>query len=265
MIPRSETLTAEGRRMRNRIMWGVGIVVALVALAFAFVVLDRSTVVNGPDGSSYVTAATGLAALHDTLEREGRSAVRIDRPLDPSFTAELDTYLVSDAEFGQYQPGELEALERFVENGGSVWILGVPPRALAEGFELDVDWVGSRAGTVPVLEALPNTETVEGSRFGQFDPDHSGEPVAGTDQAHLVVRFARGAGSVVLVADSSLAHNATVDRADNVDLFGDLAGSTIGFDEYRHGYGRPDSTGLLEAAPGNWEGALIVGAIALVV
>lgn len=251
--------------MRGRILWGVGIVATLIALAFAFVLLDRSTVVNGPDGSSFVTAATGLAALHDTLEREGWESSRIERPLDPSATAGLGTYLLSDAEFAQYQAVELETLTRFVESGGSVWILGVPPRALVDGLDLDVDWVGTRAGVVPVLDPLPNAAEVDGSRFGLFEPGHSGELVAGTEDRHLVVRFLRGNGSVVLVADSSLAHNATIARADNVDLFGDLFDGTVGFDEYRHGYGQVESTGLIAAAPGNWEGALLIGAIVLVV
>lgn len=267
MIPASTTLTPTGRRIRSRIMWSVAAVAVLFALTFAFLALDRSTVVDGPDGSSFVTTATGLAALADTLERDGRQVVRIRRPLDPTVTNTLDSYVIADAGFGQYEASEVTALTRFVEEGGTVWILGVAPRSLQQAFELDAEWVGQRIGRVPVLEDLPHTSETEGARFGSFRPDHSGTTVAGDAGGDLVVRYQRGQGAVVLVADSSVAHNATVARADNIDLFGDLIGNgPIGFDEFRHGFREDaETTGLIASAPGNWTGALALGAIVLVI
>lgn len=263
MIPESTTITEEGRRVRGRLLWAAGTFVGLVVLAFVFVFFDRSTVVDGPTGSSFVTTATGLAALHDTLERDGRDPIRLQRPLAAADLAGADHYLVSDVEFGQFSDVELTAVSRFVERGGTAVILGVPPRPLVDAFEVDLSWIGSNVGTAEVTAPLTHAETVDASRFGAFEQGHGGEVVAGTNSADLVVRFRHGGGSVVFVADSSLAHNATIDQADNVDLFGDLLTGRTAVDEYRHGYDDTPSTGLVSSAPGNWTGAGILGGVVL--
>jgi hypothetical protein len=264
MIPRSTTLTEDGRRVRGRLLWGLGTLAALVALAFAFIALDRSTVVDGPAGSSFATTATGTAALHDTLARVGREPVRLQEPLSPTLLSEVDSYVVSDVEFGQFDESELETLRAFVADGGNAVIAGIPPRAILEAFDVELEWSGTSVGEVPVLVPLPHAATVDASRFGSFDPGHSGDPVAGSPDRDLAVRFEQGAGSITFVADSSIGHNATIDRADNVDFLGDLIEGRPGFDEYRHGYQNTSTGGLLAAAPGNWPGALALGGIVLV-
>lgn len=268
MIPRSTTLTGQGRLIRQRVIWGVAVLAVLLILAVAFAMLDRSTVVDGPTGSSFVTTATGLAALHDTLERAERQPSRIQQPLSPAALESLDAYLVSDVEFAQYTEAELSALAGFVEAGGRVLVLGVPPRALVQAFDIDLDWSGTPVGVVPVSVPLEHTSTLDASRFGSFARDHGGASLAGSPDADLVVRFARGEGEILFIADSSLAHNSTVGRADNIDFFGDLLTGQIGFDEYRHGYDDTPATGLISAAPGNWSGAGVLGvfvvAIALI-
>lgn len=265
MIPRSTTLTEEGRRMRGRLLWGLGALTALLALAFAFIALDRSTVVDGPTGSSFATTATGTAAFHDTLARVGRDPLRIQEPLSAGVLGGVDAYAVFDVEFGQYDETELQALRAFVESGGTALIVGIPPNALLGVFDAELDWSGTSVGEVPVHVPLPHATTVRASRFGSFDPDHSGEPLAGSGERDLAVRFERGSGWVILVADSSVGHNATIDQADNVDFLGDVIEGRLGFDEFRHGYQNTSSGGLLAAAPGNWSGALVLGGIVLLI
>lgn len=263
MIPRSTTLTEQGRAVRGRLLWGLGALAALLALAFAFIALDRSTVIDGPTGSSFATTATGTAALHDTLARVGREPVRLQEPLSAGLLGSVDSYVVFDVEFGQFDESELNALRGFVENGGHAMISGIPPRPVLEAFAVELEWSGTSVGEVPVLRPLPHADTVRASRFGSFDPSHSGEPVVGSSDRHLAVAFERGAGTIIFVADSSVGHNATIDRADNVDFFGDLIDGRPGFDEFRHGYRNTSSGGLLAAAPGNWPGALVLGGIVL--
>lgn len=263
MIPRSTTLTDKGRGARGRLLWGLGVLAVLLALAFAFIALDRSTVVDGPTGSSFATTATGTAAFHDTLARVARQPVRLQEPLSATLLGGVDSYIVFDVEFGQFDESELHALRAFVENGGNAMIVGMPPRAVLEAFDVELAWSGASVGDVPVLTSLPNAATVRASRFGSFDPTHSGEPVAGSPDRHLAVTFGRGAGAITFVADSSVGHNATIDRADNVDFLGDLIEGRPGFDEYRHGYQNTSTGGLLAAAPGNWPGALVLGGIVL--
>ena len=263
MIPRSTTLTEEGREVRGRLLWGLAALAVLLALAFAFITLDRSTVVDGPAGSSFATTATGTAALHDTLQRVGREPVRLLDPLATNLLGGVDTYVVSDVEFGQFEESEMNALRTFVENGGTAMISGIPPRAVLEAFDVELEWSGASVGDVPILSALPNAGTLHASRFGSFDPGHSGQPIAGSPDRHLAVTFERGAGTVIFVADSSVGHNATIGLADNVDFLGDLIEGRPGFDEYRHGYQNASAGGLLRAAPGNWPGALALGVVVL--
>jgi hypothetical protein len=264
VIPRSTTITDEGRLMRNRVIWGAAVVVVLVALAFAFLALDRSTVVDGPAGSSFATTATGLAALHDTLDRADGQPTRLLQPLSAQMMQSLDSYLVSDVEFGQWSDLELSTLAGFVEQGGTVVVLGIPPRPIVDAFAIDLSWSGRTAGTLALENPLGDAASVVGSRFGTFDTAHDGERIAGTADADLVVRFAAGRGSVVFIADSSVAHNATIALADNVDLLGELVGERPVFDEYRHGYDDTPSVGLITAAPGNWTAALVLAAVVLV-
>ena len=264
MIPRSTTLTEQGRLVRGRLLWGLGTLTAVLALAFAFIALDRSTVVDGPAGSSFATTATGTAALHDTLARVGRDPVQLREPLSPRVLDGVDSYLVTDVDFGQFDESELDALQAFVAGGGTAMIGGIPPRPVLDAFDVDLEWSGTPVGEVPVLWPLPNAETVHASRFGSFEPGHAGELIAGSSDRHLAVLFVHGTGVVVFVADSSVGHNATIDRADNVDFLGDLLDGRPGFDEYRHGYDDTPAGGLLAAAPGNWSGALVLGGIVLV-
>lgn len=263
MIPRSTTITPQGRALRQRVVWGVGSALVLVVLAVVFTRLDRSTVVDGPAGSSHVTTATGLAGLYEVFARDGRRPARLERPLSAAELDGFDTYLVADVDLTGFEAVELAALAEFVEGGGSAVVLGLPPGPLLDTFEIDVEWTGRAVGTASVDAPLPDVSTVAGTRFGAFRPGHGGQVLAGTGSQHLVVSFARGDGTVFLVADSSIGHNATIDQADNVDLLGGLMTGRTLFDEHRHGYDDTPATGVLSAAPGNWIGAMILGGLVL--
>ena len=259
MIPESSTITQEGRRLRESILWGVATLVVLLVLAFLFLSLDRSTVVDGPTGSSFVTTATGLAALHDVLDRDGRDPGRLQSPLVA--LDEFDVYLVSDVDFASFEPAELAVLGDFVEAGGTAVLLGLPARAMLQAFDIDIEWVGRAVGTVPVDNR--DGHTIEGARFGGFSPGHTGRVLAGSAARDLAVAFDRGDGTVILIADSSVAHNATIARVDNIDFLGGILEGRTLFDEFRHGFDDTPATGLITAAPGNWSGAAALGGIVL--
>ncbi len=259
MIPESSTITAEGKRLRESMLWGAATLVVLLVLAFLFLALDKSTVVDGPTGSSFVTTATGLAALHDVLDRDGRDPGRLQSPL--SALDDYDVYLVSDVDFTSFAPTELSVLSDFVDDGGTAVLLGLPARAMLQALDIDIDWVGRAVGTVPVDS--PEGHTIDGARFGAFSPGHAGRVLAGSATRDLAVAFDRGAGTVVLIADSSVAHNATIAHVDNMDFLGEILEGRTLFDEYRHGFDDTPGTGLITAAPGNWSGALTLGGIVL--
>jgi hypothetical protein len=264
VIPRSTTLTDEGRRLRRGLMWAGAAVIALLVAVIVFAALDRSTVVDGPSGSSFVTTATGTAAFHDALDRIGRDPRRIGRPLTPEALDELGSYLLADSEFGNFDQVERNALRGFVERGGVAVVLGMPPAALLATFDVDIVWRGTATGPGNVVDSGSPARTVNGARFGSFRPGHAGVTLASGPDADLAVAFRRGDGTVILVADSSLVHNASVRLADNAIFVDHLLPGPIGFDEYRHGYDDRPAEGMLAAAPGNWTGAALLGIVVLV-
>lgn len=261
MIPRSTTLTEEGREIRSRLLWAAGAAAVLIGALFAAALFDRSTIVDGPDGSSFATTATGTAALHDTLDRSGQAVRRIQRPFGPGTLTDVDTLVVIDPGFRGYEVVERDETDRLVDAGGRVVMLGQPPTDLTDHFEIDIDWRTTTSGSVTTSDGL----TLQLDRFGSFAPGHGGEVLASSDRGDVAVEFAIGPGTLVFVADSAIAHNATIDRADHILFLADLLVGDVAFDEYRHGYDDTPSTGLITAAPGNWTGALAVGSIALLV
>lgn len=257
MIPTSTTITPAGRAIRSRLRWGAATVAVVAALAMAFSALDRSTVVAGPAGSSFATTATGVAALHDVLFQAGRDPARLLQPVTGAALRGTDTFLVADVGLNGYERSELDALTSYVTDGGSLLVLGQPPQSLLDAFDITISWQGTALGSVSTTSGL----TVDAPRFGSFAPGHAGTVLASNDRGDLAVSFV--GGSVVLVADSSIAHNDTIDQADNIVFLGDLLGGVTIFDDYRHGYDTSTSTGLLDAAPGNWRGAALVGTVVL--
>ncbi|HSJ29234.1 MAG TPA: DUF4350 domain-containing protein [Acidimicrobiia bacterium] len=264
MIPRSTTLSDDGRRLRRGLVWAAGALTALLIAVIVFAALDRSTIVDGPSGSSFVTTATGTAALHDALDRLGRDPRRIGRPLTAEVLDGLGSYLLADSEFGNFDQVERAALRGFVERGGVAVILGVPPGAILATFDVDAAWRGRPVGEADVVDPSSPARAVLGARFGSFQTGHDGVALASGPDGDLAVAFPRGDGSVVLIADSSLAHNATVLLADNAIFLEHVLIGPTGFDDYRHGFDDRPADGLLGAAPGNWSGAVMLGAVVLV-
>ncbi len=72
----------------------------------------------------------------------------------------------------------------------------------------------------------------------------------------ILALVAQGRGTIVLLASSSPLHNGSLGRADNAALALDLtpAGSTVVFDEYDHGFGRPGAG--LAGLPASWRWGL---------
>ena len=84
MIPRSTTLTSEGRRIRTGLLIATALIVLINLAVFVAGKLTAGQRVSGPDGSSYVTTAFGTAALVELLEGEGLSVSRLRAPYDAS-------------------------------------------------------------------------------------------------------------------------------------------------------------------------------------
>lgn len=257
------TMTEEGRRLRTNILTGVvGTLLVMLALIVVAIFGDPEAV-DGPDGSSFVTTPQGTAALAETIERTGGRVVRHLSPLDGPALDGVDAVVAADVGSATYDPFEIAALAAFVEAGGTVLLAGRP----------NGDLVSALVGEVPAWSAtttLSGTRTlgdgvVVSGRFGVFEPGN-GLPLVVADTRDLAVAYGVGSGVVILVADSAILSNATLDRASNAHFALSLVGEgAVLFDEFRHGFTDQGRTGLIAAAPDGWRNAGLLAALATVV
>jgi hypothetical protein len=266
MTVRSTTLTPEGRAIRRRLVVGAASFAGLVVLVTVISALSRSEVVDGPDGSSHVTTARGLAALFRTLERLGADPVRLERAVAAEDLRGAGAFVVADPDGTGYSPVEVSALRRFVEGGGTVVLAGYRDPDLAAGLlgEVPAEAAGS-AGTAVLVPLAPGAPAADPApRAVEAGP---ALPLVATRPggAALVATVAVDEGLVHLVPDSSLLVNQFVGHPGNIGLAVRLTGTArVIFDEYRHGFREADLGGL-PSLPGRWDRVARLGAVVLLV
>lgn len=257
------TLTSEGRRLRTNIVTGVvGVLVVMLALIVVALFGDPEAV-DGPDGSSFVTTPQGTAALAETIEQTGGEVVRLRSPIDGASLGGVDAVVAADVGSATYNSLEIDALSAFAEAGGTVVLAGRPNRGLVSGMVGEVPtW--SPTTTLSGTRTIGDGVVISG-RFGVFDPG-SGLPLVVSDSRDLAVAYGVGSGVVILVADSAILSNATLDRASNAHFALSIVGEgVVLFDEFRHGFTDDGRTGLIAAAPGGWRNAGLLAGLATVV
>lgn len=267
MTVRSTTLTPEGRAIRRRLVVGAASFAGLVVLVTVISALSRSEVVDGPDGSSHVTTARGLAALFQTLERVGADAVRLERAVAAGDLRGAGAFVVADPDGTGYSPAEVQALRRFVEGGGTVILAGYRDPDLAAGLlgEDPAEAAGSAGPAAVLVPLAPGTPAADPApravEAGPALPVVATPPGAGA----LVATALVGEGLVHLVPDSSLLVNQFVGHPGNIGLAVRLTGTgRVIFDEYRHGFREADLGGL-PSLPGRWDRVTRLGAVVLLV
>ncbi|MGH9138174.1 MAG: DUF4350 domain-containing protein, partial [Acidimicrobiales bacterium] len=120
----------------------IGVVVALNLLASVGERAFGGGESHGPPGSSYTTAADGLAAYADFLADRGHAVSRLREPLadaelDPAATLVVAGRLVAG-------PGDRTAVRSFVERGGRLVAIGpLAAAALADSLGTPPRWSGS--------------------------------------------------------------------------------------------------------------------------
>jgi hypothetical protein len=264
MIPRSTTLTAHGRRARERLLWGLGALVAFIALAFAFVALDRSTVVDGPTGSSFATTATGTAALHDTLARVGREPVRLLEPLSPALllgSRDLPRLRRRVRPVRRVRTPRPAGFRR--ERGLGPVRRPIRPRAILESFDVELQWSGTPVGAVGSTGRCPMPS-----------------PCTHPDSAHSILstRVIRSRARPIVTSPSG--STGEPDRSSSWPTRPSVTtprrpGGQRRLSRRSHRRAcrlrripprvlERLHRGLVAAAPGNWSGALVLGGIVLV-
>ncbi|MGC8832939.1 MAG: hypothetical protein ACP5R4_02710, partial [Armatimonadota bacterium] len=77
-----------------------------------------------PDTVSYGMMSTyNYSAMSELLSRYYRVTINFDRPLDDRFLSQFDVVLLKLPSY-PFQPFEINALRRFVERGGGLWMIG---------------------------------------------------------------------------------------------------------------------------------------------
>lgn len=263
MIP-STTITDEGRRTRRTLVWLAAGVVGVNLLAWGLARISSGGGVDGPTGSSYVTTADGAAAVEGLLSRLGTPTVRLRVPLDEAQLDPQGTVLALDVTSSDYSSSELEALDRFMMDGGRLVVAG--QAGFVERLFPDTPrWrtAGASSGEVTGTVA-GHLEAVQLSGFGSFEPTDEYAPFLVATDTVIGISRPVGSGTFIWLADSFPFHNDGIGRGRNavavVNMI-DPAGPVF-FDEFRHGY--REEASVWQVLPSGWQTALLLGAAVIV-
>lgn len=218
---------------------------------------------SGPASSSYATTPRGVAAYSALLDRD-QEIVRVRESLTGASLDISGTVVVLEPDL--LVPEEVEALGRFVRDGGRLVAGGLEAEALDsllgdQAPELSAS--SSREFSATGGAASGGARRVTSAGRSSYSDPGGGRPVAGDRTRALVVTTGLGAGEAVLLADASPLQNRLLSSADNAALALGLVGDRRGpvqFVEAVHGYG--DARGL-RALPGSWKIALVGLALGL--
>lgn len=231
------SLDAKDRRF---LLWCVGIG---VALAIVSGILMPNTNDSNPVPSSYMAGRHGALAAYETLLRSGYQIQRWERPLpDLVATAGPDTVVIFAQPYTR-ETSDIRAVRQILERGGRVLATGFWGGTILPGGEstapktfdfspckLEPDGLDALAGSGEVWMRPEATWKVG-------DPPQHIEYRCGGEPA--VVEYAWGDGKVVWWASSTPLENASLSRADNLDLFLNSLGPRTGhhfyWDESLHG------------------------------
>lgn len=262
MIPRSTTITEEGRRLRRVLLWSLGLLVAGNLVVALIGPLLRGERVTGPAGSSYVTTALGSAAFAELLEAQGIQVDRLRNPITSDRIRPSQTLVMIELGFSALADPELPAVRDFVQSGGRLLLAGSDPSGLIEAVGPRGDtprWAFD--GPPSARSSLPGVGHVPLSGRGMIE-SWPGEGVflRGGDGEVVGVEWTRGQGTVVWVADAGPFLNRGLAAGDSAGLVVSLAnGRDVIFDEYHHGFG---GESFFELLPDGWTTTLVLLVVA---
>lgn len=259
-------------RSRRWVGWVLGAIVILVLVNLVLSVVNTTsgdTARRGPDGSSYVTTARGLAAFESLASAYGYDTSR-SREVAGASLESGDTAVVWDPDPRLIDQRTGDRLSRFVEDGGRLVIATTPTVLTAlfdVGLPLDTESGDTYSGIVtapsrrfPARPGPPETEGVTdvlAADASAFVPGAEGTTVLGTGAAAAAATYPLGRGTIVYVVAPSVLENRLLDRADNARFGLGALGPTsrpVVFVERVHGY--EDEGEGIDAVPTGWKIAL---------
>ncbi len=252
---------------KRRIWIAIAVVVAGLVAANLFAQgLDRAvggSEPGGATGSSYGTAADGLAAFASLLSHYGHDVGQqrgslVDDPPPQDATAFVLEPKVLTSNDG-------EALRQFVTAGGRLVIGGFAPFYLHDLADAPPAWSPDGNSTWTVADgSLGQARDIEAAGTGSWSAPNGTTPLVGTTGRSLVAHATVGRGEIFYLADASPLENAYLGSGDNAAFALALAGTagrSVVFPEGVHGYGTSRGLG---AIPERWKFALaLLGVAAL--
>jgi hypothetical protein len=226
----------------------VGLLAALLMLVFVVIVgIDAYHKIRKQSGppSTYNAASAGYKALYLWLREMGVPAERWERPLT-ELTREADLLLMMDSPRFDPRPDELEALDAWIRDGGT--LIRISPPLDAVGKQL-VSKVKTRDRGVSFQPGpyIRGQRTLKSKTHLGADSRQPEAIVHARDGfGNLIVVLEQGKGRVITVSDPSLFSNLKLREGDHARLALDILLTHLGegqllIDEYHHGYGRVNS------------------------
>lgn len=234
----------------------LGLIAALLMLVFVGVVgidaYHKLRMQPGPP-STYNAGAAGYKALYLWLRAMGVPASRWESPL-AELTREAGVLLMLSPGFGP-GPGELNALETWVREGGTLVLVASPLNEFAKhfGFEMTRGFQDRKKQEDKAPHSFQPGPYVRGlrkitSKIHQGIETRKPQAIAhGRDAfGNLIMALEDGKGRVIILGDPSLFSNLHLRDSDHARLALDLLLTHLGnrlllIDEYHHGYGRVTS------------------------
>ncbi len=229
-------LTGEDRRL-------------LIITAVVFVLASGLAILLSPGGkadeqfaTSYSTVSEGTKAAYLLLQESGYHLERWQRSPEQLPTSGKSVLLLTDPT-ATPDPSEVNALNRFVSNGGTLILAGPlasiftsspPPVPLPMATE---SWETFPAIT-PSAQAR-GASSIKLNASARWPSSSAGIPLYGDDRGPVVMQFPIGKGQILWLVSSSLLSNAGLREADNLEFLLASVGSRenhVLWDEYFHGH-----------------------------
>lgn len=224
----------------------------LVTLAAAFAFLTRTTSeTGGPDLPSVANMrGGGLAALRIYLDELGGKPRVIEEEL---FAVKWETLVIAAPTARMVTAEEIARIDKRVSEGATVIVLtpdehGSQPRLFdwlqlrrtdrlkVVALEGGVDRGGATAQVWSASGPFSGLSSLRvGGNRGVASDDAAFLPVAGTDEATVLLWKQHGKGQIIVGAGADLAENRRIELLDNRKLWESVAArGTVSFDEFHH-------------------------------
>jgi hypothetical protein len=237
------------------IVGGLFLLLLLFNLLFFVDVQGQDENEQNGSRSSYRSTLFGTLAFYTLLQESGYKVTRFERPFTklnehPELSALV---VISIPDSRPPSQEEFNSLAEWIESGG---LLVVIDRVVELSFEgIDIKTSGDAPlDNIRPLQPTYVTRGVESVALSEFAShvDVTSTSVTyhiGNGRAAIVADSMVGDGRVVLVSDPFLVANNGISQADNavlaVNLFANLPSGTIAFDEFHHGFGSTQNSGVL--------------------